>query len=196
MERFISAFISGKEVVSKNQTSFNYNFEIKNLEEKIQFFEKKISSLQNMRSRMPVKNDSLAKLNPFDVSILIKDKKGNIVSQYSYTTAITEKSAGETNSEALFLENLSKQELNLTDSIYKAKSEIQSYKSKTGTSTLDLTIKRRLEAGTEENFAFVNMPGASFDIMALEKPNSNTTAELYKGYKLKYLFLKERVTSL
>ncbi len=61
-------------------------------------------------------------------------------------------------------------------------------------STYDFKVTLRIQDDyndlTSGNIAWVNMPGATFDMLFVESPEAGVTAKQYVGYSLKYMFTR------
>ncbi len=181
------------EVVKSESYNEYYKFDIAKKTREIDFLKDQLKNIEIELSiqKEVSRKDTIENNLPYQVSIVIKNEEGKLVSDYNYKTNLkSEPSNGESVDDKYKL-NLFTRKLSIKDSIFSVNNEIEDLKRKIGISRLNIMIKKRKAAGEDsDSFSLINMPGISYDFLKIENPDINENSEMYQGFRLKYLFSK------
>jgi hypothetical protein len=191
VRKFIKWLDGRYEMVHNDSRRKNIQLKIDKLMQTQRYLQEKHTYVLQNRPDTLAHNDSLQELNPYLVRIQIEDPQGQVVSEYHYKTSLAEWSAPDKQQYKREMEKYRMRLEALADSLYQTTMQMVDLQQELGRAEVNVIIRKRMSAGEDsEGLRLVNMPGASFERLYMENPNPAANAEVYQGFRLKYLFTK------
>ncbi len=180
-------FLKSKDIIILSQSERSRNFFVKLYLEKEDFFELDTFLINigylSKKEINTVNNANIISKKILEIEYLENSKK----SYQDEINNISNKKTTEKNEQRYY--SYLDQVWHIDKQIFKLNLDLKAFEQKNIYKAI-INLDDDTEDLTSKKVSFVNMPGASFDILFIENPEKNLFAEVYQGFSLRYLFTK------